>query len=166
MLGRADKNVDPLADSATYAPAARMRKVVPVAMPRGTISFWCGPVYSSRGGQFLGSAEVLHVLRPGRERGENIDGTEPRVSVVIGGLVAVETRCFRPTIGTPKGNSPLPTSKHSRPPFWRVFSSLSSLPRFSLNRSFADAAILRGGSVTEQMSWVGADAVILFQAKA
>ena len=35
-----------------------MRKVAPVAMPRGTISFWCGQVYSSRGGQFLGSAEV------------------------------------------------------------------------------------------------------------
>ena len=35
-----------------------MRKVVPVAMPLGTISFWCGQVYSSRGGQFLGSAEV------------------------------------------------------------------------------------------------------------
>ena len=34
-----------------------MRKVAPVAMPRGTISFWCGQVYSSRGGQFLGSAE-------------------------------------------------------------------------------------------------------------
>ena len=35
-----------------------MRKVAPVAMPRGTISFSCGRVYSSRGGQFLGSAEV------------------------------------------------------------------------------------------------------------
>ena len=61
MLSRANKNVDPLADSATYAPAARMRKVVPVAMPRGTISFWCGQVYSSRCGQFLGSAEVERV---------------------------------------------------------------------------------------------------------
>ena len=45
-----------------------MRKVAPVAMPRGTISFWCGQVYSSRGGQFLGSAEA------GRRIGRRPDG--------------------------------------------------------------------------------------------
>ena len=39
-----------------------MRKVAPVAMPRGTISFWCGQVYSSRGGQFLGSAEEKDLI--------------------------------------------------------------------------------------------------------
>ena len=36
-----------------------MSKVAPVAMPRGTISFRCGQVYSSGGGQFLGSAEAV-----------------------------------------------------------------------------------------------------------
>ena len=35
-----------------------MMKVPPVGMPRGMIILWSGQVYSSRGGQFLGGAEV------------------------------------------------------------------------------------------------------------